>query len=221
MGRLLYLNFTRPDISYDVQQLSQFLHKPTEIHWKAAIYVLKYLKGCPSKGLFFKRESSLPTMTGYSDSDWTTCKETRRSITDYCIFMGSSLVSWKTKKQKIVSRSSCEVEYRALAATVCELLWISYILRDLQVKLKIPVNRWCDNKSAIHITQNPVFHERTKHLDIDCHFVRDKYKDGFILPKYIPTKQQLADLFTKGLCGPQFQHLLSKMNLNDIHHRSS
>lgn len=92
---------------------------------------------------------------------------------------------------------------------VCELLWISYVLRDLKVKLKIPTSLWCDNKSALHITKNPIFHERTKHLDIDCHFVCDKYKLGFIQPKHILTNKQLADLFTKVLCGTQFQFLMS------------
>lgn len=221
IGRLLYLNFTRPDISYAVQQLSQFLHSPTDVHWKAALHVLKYLKSCPSKGLFFGKGSSPMNITAYSDSDWASCKDTRRSLTGYCIFLGKSLVSWKTKKQKTVSRSSCEAEYRSLAATVCELLWISFILRDLKVSFKIPISLWCDNKAAIHITENPIFHERTKHLDIDCHLVRDLYKSGFIVPQHISTTRQLADLFTKGLCNPQFQFLLSKMNLDDIHHQGS
>lgn len=214
---MLYLNFTRPDISYVVQQLSQFLHSPTEVHWKAAIHVLKYLKGCPSKGLFFGKNTFPIEITAFSDSDWASCKDTRRSLTGYCIFMGNSMISWKTKKQKTVSRSSCEAEYRSLAATVCELLWISYILRDLNVQFKTPIGLWCDNKSAIHITENPIFHERTKHLDIDCHLVRDQYKLGFITPQHVSTNKQLADLFTKGLCNPQFQFLLSKMHLNDIH----
>lgn len=110
-----------------------------------------------------------------------------------------------------MSRSSCEAEYRSFAASVCELLWICYIIRDLKVKIKIHVSLWCDNKAAIHITQNPIFQERTKHLDIECHLVRDQYKEGFVVPKYIPTKQQIAEMFTKGLYGPQFQTLMSKL----------
>ncbi|XP_023754735.1 uncharacterized mitochondrial protein AtMg00810-like [Lactuca sativa] len=217
VGKLLYLNFTRPDISHAVQQLSQFLHSPTDTHWQAALQVLKYLKGTPSKGLFFDKKSSDITILAYSDSDWALCKDTRRSLTGYCIFLGSSLISWKTKKQKTMSRSSCEAEYRSLAATVCEPLWISYILRDLKIKMHIPVTLWCDNKAAIHITENPIFHERTKHLDIDCHLVRDQYKIGFVRPKHISKKEQAADIFTKALCQPQFQNLLFKLNLRDIH----
>lgn len=109
----------------------------------------------------------------------------------------------------------------SLAATICELLWLSYILRDLKIQLKILISLRCDNKAAIHIIDNPNFHERTKHLDINCHIVRDQDKLGFEMPQHFPTNQQLADLFTKGSCGPQFQFLLSKMNLDDIRQSSS
>lgn len=126
-------------------------------------------------------------------------------------------MSWKTKKQKTISRSSCEAEYRSLAPTVCELLWISYIIRDLKIKMKILVALWCDKRVAIHITQNHIFHERTKNMDIYCHLVRHQYKLGFIVPKHVPTKQQIANIFTKGLYGQQFQTLLSKLNLQYIH----
>ena len=221
VGKLLYLNFTRPDISHVVQKLIQYLNCPTDVHWKAAIHVLKYLKGTPLKGLFFESKNEDITISAFSDSDWASCKDTRRSLTGYCIFLGSSLISWKTKKQNTVSRSSCEAEYRSLASTVCELLWVSYILRDMDIKMKIPVTLWCDNKAAIHITENPIFHERTKHLDIDCHLVRDQFKLGFVKPKHVSTKEQIEDIFTKSLCYPQYQKLVSKLNLKDIHQQGS
>lgn len=172
---------------------------------------MKYLKGCPSKGFFFEKGYSPLKITTYSDSDWASCSDTRRSLTGYCIFMGTSLISWKTKKKKTISRSSCEAEYRSLATTICELLWISYILRYLKVKFKIPISLWCDNKATIHIIKNPIFHERTKHLDIDSHLVRDQYK--LVFPRHISTNQQIVGLFTKGLCAPRFNFLLSNMNL--------
>jgi len=130
IGRLLYLNTTRPGITYITQQLSQFLSNPTQTHHNAAMRVLRYLKGCPGKGLFFPRNSSLQ-IKGYTDADWAGCKDTRRSISGQCFFLGHSFVSWRTKKQLIVSRSSSETEYRALASASCELQWLIYLLRDL------------------------------------------------------------------------------------------
>jgi len=120
VGRLLYLTTTRPDISFATQQLSQFMSKPTRSHLAAAMRVIKYLKGRPGQGLFFPRDSQIH-LTGFSDAEWGTCIDSRRSITGYCFFIGSSLISWKTKKQNTVSRSSSEAEYRDLASTTCEL----------------------------------------------------------------------------------------------------
>ncbi|KAL0421082.1 UNVERIFIED_CONTAM: Retrovirus-related Pol polyprotein from transposon RE2 [Sesamum latifolium] len=175
VGRLLYLGFSHPDISFAVQQLSQFIQCPRQPHWDAALYLVRYLKGSSTLGLFFAANSSLP-LTAYSDSDWASCLDTRRSVTGYCIFLGASLISWKTKKQATVSRSSAEAEYRSMGSTVCELLWIGYILADFGISLDSPIPFYCDNKAAIHITENPVFHERTKHLDIDCHLIRNQFK---------------------------------------------
>ncbi|KAL0404416.1 UNVERIFIED_CONTAM: Retrovirus-related Pol polyprotein from transposon RE2 [Sesamum radiatum] len=156
------------------KQLSQFIQQPREPHWDATIHLVHYLKGTSSLGLFFGVDSPL-TLSAFSDSDSTSCLDTRRSVTGYCIFLGGSLVSWKTKKQATVSRSSAETEYRSMASTVCKLLWISYILGDFGINVSSPIPFHCDNKVAIHITENPVFHERTKHLDIDCHIVRDRF----------------------------------------------
>ncbi|KAL0412091.1 UNVERIFIED_CONTAM: Retrovirus-related Pol polyprotein from transposon RE2 [Sesamum latifolium] len=172
IGRLLYLGFSRPDISFAVQQLNQFLQNPREPHWDASIHLVRYLKGTSSLGLFFGTDSPL-TLSAFSDSDWACCLDSRRSFTGYCIFLGESLISWKTKKQATVSRSSAEAEYQSMASTVCELIWISYSLDDFGITLHSLIPFHCDNKAAIHITENPVFHERTKHLDIDCHIVRD------------------------------------------------
>lgn len=212
IGRLLYLGFTRPDINYATQQLSQFMHNPYECHWQAALYILRYLKSDPARGLFYPVQSSV-SLTAYSDADWAACKDTRRSISGYCVFFGKCLISCKAKKQTTISRSSTEAEYRSLSSTVCELLWISYLLHDLHISFSSPIPLFCDSQAAIHITANPVFHERTKHLDIDCHLVREHFRKGFVSPQHVSSSAQLADLFTKPLAPPQFHLLVSKLGL--------
>ncbi|CAA0829552.1 cysteine-rich RLK (RECEPTOR-like protein kinase) 8 [Striga hermonthica] len=208
---------TRPDITYAVQQLSQFVSAPLDTHWTAAVHVVRYLKSCPSLGLFYSSQTSL-SLQAYSDADWGSCQDSRRSLTGYCVFLGSALIAWKTKKQVTVSRSSAEAEYRALSSTVCELQWLSFLLHDLVVSVDVPIPLWCDNQAALHIVANPVFHERTKHLDIDCHLVRNQYKAGFVIPKKISSALQLADIFTKSLGVSVFNALRFKLGLIDLHH---
>ncbi|KAL2237900.1 UNVERIFIED_CONTAM: Retrovirus-related Pol polyprotein from transposon RE2 [Sesamum indicum] len=216
IGRLLYLGFTSPDISHSVQQLSQFLTRPCDAHWRATLHVVRYLKGEPSKGLFFPATCNFE-LTAYCDADWALCTDSRRSLTGYCIFLGAALVSWKTKKQSTVSRSTAEAEYRSMAATVCELKWLSYLLSDFNITLPLPVRLFCDNQAALHIMANPVFHERTEHIEIDCHVVRSAYKDGFLTPLHIRNSLQLADIFTKSLPLKTFAFLLAKLGLAALH----
>ncbi|KAL2225710.1 UNVERIFIED_CONTAM: Retrovirus-related Pol polyprotein from transposon RE1, partial [Sesamum indicum] len=180
VGRLLYLCFTRPDLSHAVQQLSQYMQRP---------------------------------FAGILCADWGACLDSRCSLTGFAIFLGTALISWKIKKQCTVSRSSAEAEYRSMAVTTCELQWISYLLKDFGISVSLPIPFHCDNQAAIHIMANPVFHERTKHLDIDCHIVRNCYKSGFLLPVFVRSRDQIADLFTKPLSGPSFAALLGKLGL--------
>ncbi|KOM45908.1 hypothetical protein LR48_Vigan06g121400 [Vigna angularis] len=215
VGRLVYLTNTRPDIVFATQQLSQFMSKPTKAHHAAAMHVLRYLKGCPGTGLFFPRIYHTH-VSSFSDADWATCVDSRRSITGYCFFIGSSLISWKTKKQTTVSRSSSEAEYRALASATCELQWIIYLLKDLHIFPSQISLLYCDNNSALHIAANPVFHERTKHLDIDCHIVREKSQEGLMKLLPVPSANQLADIFTKALPPHSFKLNLSKLQLHNI-----
>ncbi|XP_019184567.1 PREDICTED: uncharacterized protein LOC109179512 [Ipomoea nil] len=188
VGKLLYLTNTRPEITYAVQQLSQYVDKPRNTHLMAAHRVLRYLKGSPGKGMFYPANSQIK-LQGFSDSDWATCAETMKSVTGYCIYFGKSLISWKTKKQATVSRSSSEAEYRALASTVCEVQWLLYLLADLKVKPNSPTTLFCDNKFAIAIGENYVFHERTKHIEIDCHVVKQKVYEGVIKLMSVPSQK--------------------------------
>jgi transposase InsO family protein len=216
VGRLLYLCFTRPELTYSVHVLSQFMHQPRQEHWEAALRVVRYLKGKPGQGILLNRNCDLK-LSGWCDSDWASCPLTRKSLTGWIIHLGDSPISWKTKKQQTVSRSSAEAEYRSMAATVCELKWLKDILADLSVSHTQPMRLHCDSQSALHIAKNPVFHERTKHIEVDCHLIRDEILKGNIGPVYVPTTVQLADTFTKALGPTQFILLLDKLGICNLH----
>nr|GEW54283.1 putative reverse transcriptase, RNA-dependent DNA polymerase, Gag-polypeptide of LTR copia-type [Tanacetum cinerariifolium] len=169
VGRLLYLQATRPDVTYAVNFLSQFVSDPRQNHLEAAKRVLRYLKGTPRQGILLSCEG--PTiLTAYCDLDWLGCPFTRRSRTGYLLLFSGGAISWKTKKQSVVSRSSAEAEYRAMASTISEILWVRWLLKDMQVQLTTPTSLFCDNQAARHIVNNPVHHERTKHVEMDCFF---------------------------------------------------
>lgn len=176
--------------------------------------VMRYIKFCPGQGLFFSKQNSLH-LKAYCDSDLATCPITRRSITGYAVFLGSSLISWLFKKQQVVSRSSTKAEYRALADCTCELTWLLCLFKDLNVTIPTPITILCDNIYAIALASNPVQHARTKHIELDCHFVRDKIKSSHILPSYIPTRSQAADVLTKALPKALHYTCLSKFSICD------
>jgi len=216
VGKLLYLTNTRPDITHAVHQLSQHVAAPTTVHHQACLRVLRYLKQNPGHGIFLDANSEIK-VKGFSDSDWAGCPETRKSVTGFIVYLGHSPIAWKSKKQSTVSRSSTEAEYRALASTTCELQWILYLLQDLQVQHPQPALLFCDNQSAMQIATNQVFHERTKHIEIDCHVIREKVQNGIIKLLPIDSKNQHADILTKALPPSSFQILCSKLGMLNIH----
>ncbi|GAA0144009.1 transmembrane signal receptor [Lithospermum erythrorhizon] len=216
VGRLLYLSFTRPDLSFSVHFLSQFLHEPRQDHWAAALRVVKYLKGSPGQGILVSADCDLK-LSGWCDSDWASCSATRRSVSGWIVFLGKSPVSWKSKKQETVSRSSAEAEYRSMAVVTCELKWLKGLLACFGVAHTESMELFCDNQSAVHLVHNPVFHERTKHIEIDCHFLHDALLEGIIRMNHVSTTNQLAYIFTKALGRRQFEFLLRKLDILDLH----
>ncbi|XP_028805888.1 uncharacterized protein LOC114760767 [Neltuma alba] len=216
IGKLNYLTVTRPDITYPVSVLSQFMASLTIRQWEALEHVLHYLKGCPGRGILYKNHGHTD-IECFCDADHGGSKATRRSTTGYCVFVGGNLVSWKSKKQNVVSRSSAEAEYRAMAQSVCEIIWIYQLLKEVGLKTTLPAKLWCDNKAALHIASNSVFHERTKHIEIDCHFIRDKLKENFISTGYVRSSDQLGDLLTKALNGTRVDYLCDKLGMLNIY----
>ncbi|CAM8998831.1 unnamed protein product [Rhodiola kirilowii] len=171
----------------------------------------------PAQGLLYPARANL-TLEGFCDADWASCPVSRRSTTGYSIKLGPSLISWRTRKQSVVSRSSAESEYRAMAQTCCELVWIVAVLKDLRVSISTPIALYCDNVAAGHIARNPVYHERTKHIEIDCHVVRQHFVNGFISPHFIGSADQPADIFTKPLSADLLRRLTAKLGVSNFLH---
>lgn len=215
VGSLQYLAFTRPNISFAVNMLSQFMHQPTENHWQAAKRVLRYLAGTTSHGIYMKVGSPL-TLHAFTDADWTGDSDDYVSTNAYVIYLGSTPVSWSSKKQNGVTRSSTEAEYRAVANTASEVRWICSLLQELGVKLPVAPIIYCDNTEATYLCANPVFHSRMKHIATDYHFIRSMIQLGMVRISHISTRDQLADALTKPLSRQQFIIAISKIGVTRV-----
>ena len=212
VGSLQYLALTRPDVSYAVNKLSQFMHCPTTNHWQAVRRVLRYLSGTLNHGIYLQKQK-LPTLHAFSDADWTGYSDDYVSTNAYIIFLGSQPISWTTKKQKGVVRSSTGSEYRAVANIASEIRWIASLLLELGVPIPTVPTVYCDNIGATYLCANPVFHTRMKHIAIDYHFVRGQIQNGFLRVTHVSTKDQLANGLTKPLARAPFQLSRSKIGV--------
>jgi hypothetical protein len=200
VGSLIYaMSCTRPDLCYIVTTLSQYLSGPTSDMCTTLKHVLRYIKGTLGYELCFTKSHDGLQLKGYSDASWGSTVD-RKSVTGYCFTLNKDgpLISWKSKKQPTVALSSCEAEYMALAATTQECLFISHLISDLDRKCQFkPVTLFSDNQGAIALVKNAVYHQRSKHIDIKFHFIRDEYCKGNIDIMYLPTEDMIADIFTK------------------------
>jgi len=214
VGSLNYLTITRPDISFAVQQVSQFMQAPRHLHLVAVRRIIRYLLGTSTRGLFFPSGSEIQ-LNAFSDSDWAGCPDTRRSVTGWCMFLGDSLISWKSKKQDRVSKSSTESEYRAMSTACSEIVWLRGLLTEIGFPQSNPTPLHADNTSAIQIATNPVYHERTKHIEVDCHYIREAVDKRVITLPHVSSDLQIADVFTKSMARQRHQFLVGKLMLFD------
>jgi histone deacetylase 1/2 len=198
VGALQYLTITRPDISFSVNKVCRFLHAPTEIHWAAVKRILRYLRLNTKLGLKINKSSSM-LVSGFSDADWAGSVDDRRSTSGFDIFLGSNLVSWSARKQATVSRSITEAEYKVVANATAEIMWIQTLLKEIGIPSPRAARLWCDNMGVKYLSSNIVFHARTNHIEVDFHFVRERVLSNQLQIDFVPTGDQVADAFTKGL----------------------
>ncbi|XP_038976116.1 uncharacterized mitochondrial protein AtMg00810-like [Phoenix dactylifera] len=210
-GSLQYLTITRPDLTFAVNYLCQFMHKPLISHYQLLKRVLRYVKGSLDFSLLYRPSSFV--LTAYCDSDWAGDPFDRRSTTGFCVFLGDNPISWSSKKQPTIARSSTEAEYRALAITSTEIIWLRRLLSEFHISPTTPTALLCDNVSALALAANPVFHARTKHIEIDYHFIREKVNSGEIKLSHISSIDQPADLFTKAHSSQRHHLLCSKLHV--------
>ncbi|RVW62552.1 putative mitochondrial protein [Vitis vinifera] len=167
VGKLNYLTITRPDISFPVSVVSQFLQSPCDSHWDAVIRILRYIKSTPGQGVLYQNRGHTQVV-GYTDADWAGSPTDRRSTSGYCVFIGGNLISWKSKKQDVVARSSAEAEYRAMALATCELIWLRHLLQELRFGKDEQMKLICDNQAALHIASVEYNKERLEEISNFC-----------------------------------------------------
>ena len=214
VGKLIYLAHTRPDIAYAVGVVSQFMHSPQEEHMNATMRIVRYLKGTVGYGILLKGGGNLE-VSGYTDADWASNPIDRKSTAGYFMFMGDNLVTWRSKKQKVVALSSAEAEFRGAKSGITEILWIRRLLTEIGFPPTQKSQLFCDNKAAISIAENPVQHDRTKHVEIDRHFIKEKIEKGIIELPFVRSEDQLADILTKAVHSKVFEEVLGKLSIGD------
>ncbi|XP_052135136.1 secreted RxLR effector protein 161-like [Oryza glaberrima] len=219
VGCLRYLVHTRPDIAFSVGYVSRFMEAPTTEHEAAVKCILRYIAGTTEFGCHYHQSSSPVQLVGYSDADMAGDPDTRKSTTGVVFFLGTSPVSWQSVKQKVVALSSCEAEYIAATTAACQGVWLSQLLGEINQEELDAFKLLIDNKSAIALSKNPVFHERSKHIATRYHYIRERVEDGSVHVEFVGTEGQIADILTKALGRTRFLELRSRIGVADVKFR--
>ena len=216
VGSLLYLTTTRPDIMYASGLLSRFMHQPSKTHFGVAKRVLRYVQGTKNYGIMFERnEREDVELFGFCDSDWAGSMDDMKSTSGYCFTLGTGIFSWASKKQERVAHSSAEAEYVSASEATKQVVWLRKILGDMGEKQDMATVLFCDNKSAIAMSKNSVFHSRTKHIKLKHHYIKEVVEDEEVMIKHVKTGDQLADIFTKALPCDKFVYLRELLGMTN------
>ncbi|WKA05169.1 hypothetical protein VitviT2T_023150 [Vitis vinifera] len=215
VGALQYVIVTRPEIAYSVNKVCQYMQAPLESHWKVVKRILRYLKDTLHHGLHLRKSHTLDLVV-FCDADWASDPNDRRSTSGFCVYFGSNLVTWQLKKQHTISRLSTKVEYRSLASLVAEITWLQSLLSEIKITLPTPPVIWCDNLNTVMLACNPVLHSRTKHIEFDLYFVREKVLQRKVSIQHVPSIDQVADVLTKAVSSTQFVNLRNKLKVENL-----
>jgi hypothetical protein len=216
VGSLRYLLHTRPDLSFSVGYVSRFMEQPTKEHMAAVKHLLRYVKGTVNSGCCYRKLTDKPELLGYSDSDHAGDVDDRKSTTGVLYYYGHCPISWASQKQRIVAQSSCEAEYVAAAIAASQGVWLSRLIEEILGSEAVKFTIKVDNQSAISLCKNPVFHERSKHIDVRYHFVRECVEEGKLEVEHVRTEEQHADILTKPLARFRFQTLKEKIGMLEV-----
>jgi hypothetical protein len=191
------------------------MHNPSEEHMEASLRVLRYLKSSPGRAILFSKNDHL-NIIGYTDTDWAGNLTDIKSTSGYFTFVGENLVTWKSKKQNVVALSSVEAEFKGMSKGLCEILWIKGLLKKLGYPLETEIKIYCDNKAEIIIANNQVQRDRTKHVEVDRHFIKQKLDEKTVIFSFVKSEDQLANILTKTISSKVFHYSLNKLDIQNI-----
>lgn len=216
VGGLRYLVNTRPDIAFSVGIVSHYMERPTTLHLSAVKRILRYIKGIMHFGLVYTSDGGNNVITGFSDSDLGGTIDDRKSTGGMAYYLNESLISWVSQKQRCFALSSCEAEFMAATAAACQGIWLRNVLSQITAGFIGPVTLHIDNKSVIDLAKNPVFHGRSKHIDIRYHFIRECVERGEIIVKHVSSDKQRANSLTKALTTIKFERMRSLLGVKEL-----